>query len=307
MSLSYKWQKKINNHKERTHPFLHETFRILWVIIGAVLCALGLELFLVPNGFLDGGITGISIILTHFLPLPLGVFLAIINLPFVIVSFVYLGYKASIRTTVGITALAVSTLLFHHLEPVTHEFALALGYGGLFVGVGVGIALRYGGALDGAEALSVVISQRTSFNIDQIILTFNLVVFVVAGIILSAESAMASFLLFYIVVTPIIRKVMEGGNEMKTAQIITSSCTEIIQEIHQTLNRRVLIHQGHRTTYGEQTADETNNVKVLMVIIARMEESLLTDLVEEIDDNAIIIFHDAASVHGGVFRKQLHH
>lgn len=276
--------------------------------MGAVLVSCGLELFLVPNNFLDGGITGISIILTHFINAPLGIFIGLFNIPFIIISYIFLGKRTAVKATIGVISLALCTILLHHHEPVTKEFTLALGYGGLLVGAGVGLALRYGGALDGTEALAVVISQKTNFNIEQIILAINLIIFVIAAFTISPESAMASFLLFYIVVTPIISKVMDGGNEMKTAQIITTECHAIIEEIHQKLNRRVVITQGHKTFFGDITEDgDDTNVKILTVIISRIEETILQDIVEKNDDKAVMVFYDAASIHGGVFRKDKHH
>lgn len=298
---------KIRSRQEKSHPVLKEMFRFLAVIIGAVTVAAGLELFLVPNDFLDGGVTGISIMLTHYFGLPLGVFIAILNTPFIVLTMIYSGWKSSVRTIVGIAALSFSTILLHGIEPLTDEFSLALGYGGVLVGFGVGLALRYGGALDGMEALSVIISNKTRFNIDQIILGFNLIIFVVAAFAISAESAMASFLLFYIVVTPIIKKVMEGGDETKTAQIVTTKPKEVTQLIHEEFNKRVLITQAHRTVDGEILGNSENNVAMLNVIIARIEESRLTELVEELDSEAIIVFHDTVSIHGNVIKKNAHH
>lgn len=307
MHISYKLHKRMEAGRENTHPLLHEAVRVAAIIIGAGMVALGLEFFLVPNGFLDGGITGISIILTHFFPVPLGVFIALINLPFVILSFKHLGKKATVKTAIGIASLAIFTILIGHREPYTKEYVLALGYGGLLVGVGVGLALKFGGALDGTEALAVIISKRMRVNVDQLILAINLVIFAFAAAFISVQSAMSSLLLFYVVVTPMIRKVMEGGSEIKSAQIITTNYTEVMGAIHETLNRRVVVMDAHRSSIDDKKDYSGNNVKVLTLIISRIEENLLQDAVEEIDPDAIIIFNDSASIHGGIIKKNLHH
>ena len=160
-------------NKTRSHPALHESFKMFAVICGAILVAVGLELFLVPNGFLDGGVVGVSIILTNYVDIPLGIFIAVLNVPFLFVAFKSSGWKTALRTAVGISVLSISTIFLHHSEPLTREFTLALGYGGLLLGVGVGLALRYGGALDGTEILSVSLSNKINMGVDQIILIIN--------------------------------------------------------------------------------------------------------------------------------------
>ena len=307
MTFSYKMHRRVEAGKEKTHPLLHEAVRVGAIIIGAILVGVGLEYFLVPNGFLDGGITGVSIILTHYFKLPLGVFIALVNLPFVILSFKHLGKKASLKTAIGIASLVLSTLLIGHVKPATEEFTLALGYGGLLVGAGVGLALKFGGALDGTEALAVILSQRMRANVDQIILAINLVIFAFAAAFISPQAAMSSLLLYYVVVTPMIKKVMEGGSEIKTAQVITTEYRDVVKTIHDTINRRVVITGAHRTSGSEVDGEDGNNVKVLTLIVSRIEENLLQDAVEEVDPDAIIIFNDSATIHGGIIQRSKHH
>jgi uncharacterized membrane-anchored protein YitT (DUF2179 family) len=290
--------------KTRNHPVLNEMFKTSAVIVGAVLVATGLELFLVPNGFLDGGIVGISIILTNYITLPLGAFIAVLNLPFLFIAYKHSGWRTACRTAVGIAVLSASTIALHHFhaEPLTHEFTLALGYGGLLLGVGVGLALRYGGALDGTEILSVSLSNKINMGVDQIILIINFFIFLVAAFVFTPERAMASFLLFYIVVTPIIKKVMEGGSETKAVQIFSTMHAEITDAIHQKLNKKVVLLDAHKDDLLPN-----HDLKVLMTFVPRVEESALTETVEDIDPNAIIVFSDVASIRGGMFSKNKHH
>lgn len=290
--------------KTRNHPVLDELFKTSAVIVGAILVAVGLELFLVPNGFLDGGIVGISIILTNFLALPLGAFIAVLNLPFLFLAYKHSGWRTACRTAIGIAVLSASTIALHHFhaEPLTHEFTLALGYGGLLLGVGVGLALRYGGALDGTEILAVSLSNKINLGVDQIILSINFFIFLVAGFVFTPERAMASFLLFYVVVTPIIKKVMEGGSETKSVQIFSTKHAEITEAIHQKLNKKVVLLDAHK---DDLLPD--HDLKILMTFVPRIEESAITETVEDIDPNAIIVFSDVASIRGGMFSKNKHH
>ena len=290
--------------KAKSHPVLDEVFKTTAVILGALLVAVGLELFLVPNGFLDGGVVGISIILTKYIALPLGAFIGILNLPFLFIAYRHSGWRTAIRTAIGIATLSAGTILLHeiHAEPLTTEFTLALGYGGLLLGVGVGLALRYGGALDGTEILAVSLSNRMNLGIDQIILVINFFIFVVAAVVFTPERAMASFLLFYIVVTPIIKKVMEGGDETKAVQIFSTKHAEITDAIHQKLNKKVVLIDAHK---DDLLPD--HNLKILMTFVPRVEESAIVETVEEIDPDAIIVFSDVASIRGGMFSKNKHH
>ena len=282
------------------HPVVSEFLKISAILIGAVLVGVGLELFLVPNGFLDGGVVGISIILTNFISLPLGVFIGVLNIPFLFIAFKYSGAKSAIRTALGIATLSGTTILLHHSHPLTEEFVLALGYGGVLVGVGVGIALRFGGALDGTEILAVTLANRTRFGVEQIILIINFFIFLVAAFVFTPDRALASFLLFYVVVTPIIKKVMEGGNEAKTVQIMSQKHTEIADAIHVALNRKVIFLDAHK--------DEINDtLKIVYTFMARAEEAILLEAVDAVDPDAIVIITDAANIHGSIFNKNKHH
>lgn len=288
--------------KTQSHPILHELFKISAVVFGAILVAVGLELFLVPNGFLDGGVVGISIILTNYVNIPLGVFIGVLNIPFLFVAFKHSGWKTAVRTAVGISVLSISTIILHHAKPLTDEFTLALGYGGLLLGVGVGLALRYGGALDGTEILSVSLSNKINMGVDQIILIINFFIFLVAAFVFTPERAMASFLLFYIVVTPIIRKVMEGGSETKTVQILSIEHEAITEAIHEKLNKKVVLFDAHKDDLAEH-----HTLKIIYTFVARIEESALAEIVEEIDPEAIIVFSEVANIRGGTFSKNKHH
>lgn len=289
-------------NKTKNHPVLHELFKLFAVVFGAILVAVGLELFLVPNGFLDGGVVGISIILTNYIAVPLGVFIGVLNIPFLFIAYKHSGWKTTVRTAVGIAVLSVSTIFLHHSEPLTNEFTLALGYGGLLLGVGVGLALRYGGALDGTEILSVSLSNKFNMGVDQIILIINFFIFLVAAFVFTPERAMASFLLFYIVVTPIIKKVMEGGSETKTVQILSTKHIEITEAIHEKLNKKVVLYDAHK-----DDLEPGHTLKVLFTFVARIEESALAEIVEEIDTDAIIVFSEVANIRGGTFAKNKHH
>ena len=288
---------KVAGALHKHHPVASEVYRLLTVIVGGVLQGIGLELFLLPNGFLDGGVIGLAILAITFVGVPLGLFIALFNLPFIVLTWIKLGRRVAIRTTVGILALVASTLYFHHFDAVTDNFSLALGYGGLLLGLGTGFALRAGGALDGTEALASILSHKSRWSVDQLILGVNICIFGVAAFVLTPEAAMASALLFYVVVAPIIKRVVDGGSELKLAEIVTSFPQEVVDAIHTQNNRRIVSNKSKAFT-SDGVLGEVYTLKVLM---SRMEEMVLGDLVLEADPEAIIVFEDVSNVRGGIY------
>lgn len=295
--------KKMQQTRKK-HPLLNEIYHTSLVIIGGILVALGLEAFLIPGGFLDGGITGISIILAKFINIPMGVFLAILNFPFIILAWRKLGRKSAIRTTIGVATLAVTTIFLHHMEPWTENYVLALFYGGTLVGFGIGIALRNGGALDGTETLATIISNKSPYSVDQLILAINIIIFTVAGFIMGWEAAMSSALLFYIVVSTIIDKIVNGSQDMKTATIITENPEKIAELVSNLTHRNITKseHKGYKSGEGF-----TKNITHLRVAVTRLEEAELTEHVIESDPEAIILFNDISSLRGGAYENQNSH
>lgn len=278
-----------------------EVYKFLIVIVGGIMQGVGLELFLIPNDFLDGGVIGASIILTNYVAIPLGVFIAVLNAPFIVLTWMKLGPRVAMKTIVGILALVATTLYLHqaHYEPMTENFSLALGYGGLLIGLGTGLALRAGGALDGTEALASFLSHKSNWSVDQLILGINVGIFLTAAVVLSPESAMASALLFYVVVAPIIKRVVDGGNELKMAEIITTMPQEVIEAVHTQNNRRIISNKS-KAILRDGTLGEVFTLKVLA---SRMEEPIMGDLILEADPDAVVMFKDVANVRGGLYER----
>lgn len=157
--------------------------KIIMVMIGAMIMAVGLELFLVPNQIMDGGIVGISIIISHLLSLPLGLFIFVLNIPFIFLGYKQLGKTFAILTGSGITTLSVTTIGLHNLEPFTTDSLLATVFGGIVLGVGVGIVIRYGGSLDGTEILAILFNRKLPFSVGEIVMFMNVIIFSAAGFI----------------------------------------------------------------------------------------------------------------------------
>ncbi|WP_373880528.1 YitT family protein [Lysinibacillus sp. FN11] len=270
--------------------------RIIMVSLGAIIMALGLELFLVPNHIMDGGIVGVSIITSHLLKLPLGIFIFILNLPFIFLGYKQIGKTFALSTGLGITVLSFSTLALHNIHQFTEDTLLATVFGGMILGVGVGIVIRYGGSLDGTEILAILANSKTPFSVGEIIMFFNIIIFTVAGFIFNWEQAMYSIIAYYIAYK-MIDIVIQGLEESKSVYIISDEIDEIGQTIMDRLGRGVTFLHGEGAYTG-------NDKKVIFTVITRLEESKLKTIVAEIDDNAFLAIGNIAEVKGGRFKKK---
>jgi len=266
------------------------------VALGAFIMALGLELFLVPNHIMDGGIVGVSIITSHLLNLPLGIFIFILNLPFIFLGYKQIGKTFALSTGLGITVLSLTTLFLHNLNPFTQDTLLATVFGGMILGIGVGIVIRYGGSLDGTEILAILFNSKTPFSVGEIIMFCNLLIFAVAGFVFTWEQAMYSILAYYIAYK-MIDIVIQGMEESKSVYIISDDIDEIGQTIMDRLGRGVTFLHGEGAYTG-------NDKKVIFTVITRLEESKLKSIVAEIDDHAFLAIGNIAEVRGGRFKKR---
>lgn len=273
--------------------------RGVFITIGALLMAVGLEIFLIPNQVIDGGVTGVSIMLSHITGIKLGIFLFILNLPFVYLGYKQFGKTFAISTIYGIIMLSLFATFFHPVDPFTDDILLATIFGGIFLGIGVGLVIRNGGALDGTEILSIVISKKVPFSVGEIVMFINLFILGSACFVYSWDRAMYS-ILAYVIASKAIDVVITGMEESKSVWIISDFAHEIGDAITDRLGRGVTFLHGE----GAYTGDEK---KVIFCIITRLEESKMTSIVEEIDPSAFLAIADIAEVRGGRFKKKAIH
>ncbi|MEE6449808.1 YitT family protein [Gottfriedia acidiceleris] len=281
------------NVKSHKRKILQRTIAML---VGSLLVATGLEIFLVPNDVIDGGITGISIMVSHLTGLPLGVFLFVLNLPFFYLGYKQIGKTFAISTILGITVLSYLTSMFHHIPAFTEDILLATIFGGMVLGVGVGLAIRFGGALDGIEILAIIINSKIPFSVGEIIMVFNLFILGAAGFIFSWDRAMYS-IIAYLVAFKTIDIVVEGLEQSKSAWIISDKNEDIGEAILFRMGRGVTYINGTGAYSGETT-------KVIYCVITRLEEAELKTIVDDIDPSAFLAISDIAEVRGGRFKKK---
>jgi uncharacterized membrane-anchored protein YitT (DUF2179 family) len=273
--------------------------RIVMIIIGAVFMAMGIELFLVPNQLLDGGIVGISIILSHLTGLQIGLFIFLLNIPFFFVGYKQIGKTFALSTVLGITVLSICTYFLHPVARFTDDLLLATVFGGIVLGIGVGLVIRYGGSLDGTEILAILFSSKTAFSVGEIIMFFNLMIFTIAGFVFTWEQAMYSVLAYFIAYKTI-DIVIQGLDESKSVYIISDFVDEVGEAIIDRLGRGVTYLHGE----GAYTGDKK---KIIFTVITRLEEAKLKTIVEDIDPLAFVAIGNIAEVRGGRFKKRSIH
>ncbi|WP_375337589.1 YitT family protein [Domibacillus sp. PGB-M46] len=266
------------------------------ITVGSLLMATGLEIFLVPNHVIDGGITGISIMLSHITGVSLGLFIFLLNLPFVYIGYKQIGKTFALSTIFGIFMLSIFTAYFHPIPAFTDDILLATIFGGMALGSGIGLVIRYGGALDGTEILAILINKKVPFSVGEIVMFFNVFILSTAGFVFSWDRAMYS-ILAYVIASKTIDTVVAGLDESKSAWIISDHFQEIGDAINARLGRGVTFLNGE----GAYTGD---GKKVIFCIITRLEEAKLKGIVEELDPNAFLAVGDITEVRGGRFKKR---
>ena len=272
--------------------------KVILIIIGAAITAYGLEAVLIPNSVIDGGVTGFSIMGAKIFGLPLGLFLFILNIPFVYLGYKQVGRTFAIMSVIGIAALSAGTILMHSITPILSEKdpLLIVASGGILLGVGIGIVLRNGGALDGSEVLAVLISRKVPFSVGDIILVINVFIFALAAFVYDLESALYSALTYYIAKT-VIDIVQVGLETSKQVKVISKNSKEIGDAIQARLGRSITYTFGRGGFSNEDT-------EIINCIISRMEETKMLDIVKEHDPTAFVVISDVSEVRGGNFKKR---
>lgn len=281
---------------EKKVPLSEKIKRFALMTVGAILAGVALELFLVPNQLLDGGIVGIAIMLSHLFKIPLGLFIFVLNLPFFYIGYKQLGKTFAISTVYAIFILSITTALLSPVHAFVNEIFLVTMFGGAILGLGVGLVIRYGGSLDGTEILSILISGKTPFSVGEIVMLFNFFIFTLAGFVFTWESAMYSVIAYFIAFK-MIDIVQLGLDESKSVWIISEEYREIGEAINARLGRGVTYLSGE----GAYTGDDK---KVIFVVITRLEEYKLKDIINDFDENAFVTIGNISEVKGGRFKKR---
>jgi uncharacterized membrane-anchored protein YitT (DUF2179 family) len=275
---------------------IKEVTQLVMITIGAVIAAFGLDMFLVPNAILDGGVIGLSIIAAELTNISMSIFLILFNLPFLYIGYRRMGLKFTLRTLYGVIILSASTAYLHHFEAVTDDLFLATIIGAVILGTGVGLVIRAGGALDGTEIIAILVSKKRTVSVGQIVMVMNLFIFILAALLVfSWETAMYSIITYFIAFK-MIDVVVEGMEELKSVTIISDVPEEIAEALLKQLGRGMTYIQGQGVFSNEPK-------KIIYTIVSRIELSTLRSVVDDIDPNALVAIENVADVSGSNFDK----
>ncbi|KUP07218.1 membrane protein [Bacillus coahuilensis m2-6] len=289
-------------HKKESIP--HLLYRMTFIIIGAALAAVSIELFLVPNNIIDGGVIGVSLILSYLLSdqipfFSFGTLVVVLNLPFMISGYKQIGKTFVLSSLFGIVSLAVIESLLHHIEPFnTDQTILATVFGGLILGVGVGLVIRHGGSLDGTEILGILLSKRFPFSLGEFVMFINIFIFAWAAFVFGIEQAMFSIMTYYIAFKTI-DTVIQGMDETKAVIIISELYTDVSEAILDRLGRGTTMLKG-RGGYTD------NEKEVIYVVVTRLEVTKLKSIVQDVDPNAFLTIMNTQETKGAKFKSAIH-
>lgn len=268
---------------------------IFFITVGAIITAFALACFLAPNNMIDGGIIGISMILSNVAKWNLGLLIVILNLPFILLAWKKMGTKFVIFTLYGNLILAIA-LNFLHNYVATKDLLLSTVFGGIILGVGVGTILKSEASLDGTEMLSLIISRKFGFSVGEFILFINVFIYAAAGLVFGWECAMYSVMTYFIG-SKVIDSVMEGFNSSKSVRIISDNASIIGDALIERLDISITYLQG----IGGYTGQDKD---LIYCVLSRLELPKLLDIVREIDSKAFVSVVDVHEVYGGRLRKK---
>ncbi len=275
--------------------FIQLLKKLFFLTLGAFIAGFALECFLVPNNIIDGGIIGISMIISFITKYNLGLLVFILNIPFLFLAFTKMGQRFVFQTlfAVGMLSLALNLFKSYH---ITDDLLLATVFGGIVLGTGVGLVLKNEGSLDGTEILSLVLSKKFGFSVGEIIMGFNVFIYMGAGLVFGWDKAMYSILTYFIAYR-MIDVVLEGLNSSKSVRIISDKAYEIGQE---------LINVDISVTYlngigGYSKAEKT----IIYCVISRLEMAKLKEVVREFDPRSFISVVDVHETYGSRLGKRI--
>ena len=277
----------------------HVAVDIALVALGILSAAFGLKGFLLSSHFIDGGVTGVSMLVSNLTQMPLALFIPLINLPFIALGYRQIGAKFAAKSAAAIGGLALCLALVHFPD-VTSDKLLTAVFGGFFIGAGIGLAIRGGAVLDGTEVAALLVSKRSSLlRVGDVILILNVFIFAAAAYFLTVETALYSILTYFAASKTV--DFLLHGIEQYTAMVIVSEQSEPIrQAIIRDLARGVTLYKGRR---GWTDAEQD----ILFCVVTRLEIGRVRSLVAEYDPAAFVVVYPLSDVHGGVIKKAALH
>ncbi|OOM71077.1 hypothetical protein CLPUN_50690 [Clostridium puniceum] len=284
--------------KKKQNVILSKLSRVLFMIVGSILAAIGLEIFLIPNNIIDGGITGISIMASYVTNIQLGIFIVILNIPFVILGYRQIGKTFALSTIFSVICFSICVTLLHPVSSITQDTLLATIFGGIILGVGIGLIIRNGGSLDGSEIVAILLEKRSVFSIGEIVMFINFFILGSSGFLFGWDRAMYS-LIAYFIAFKVIDITVEGLEESKAVIIVSDKSGDISKAIIDRLGRGITLLDGKGAYSGYET-------EVIYVVLSRLEVAKLKDIVRGFDKEALITITSVEGTGKKYQKKAIH-
>lgn len=277
----------------------HHVRDFLQIFLGVLSAGFGLQGFLIPNGFIDGGVTGISLLFSRETGISVSIFIILFNIPFLLLGWRQISRNFSLKSIAAIVALAlvVTTLPY---PAITNDKILVAIFGGFFLGMGIGLTIRGGGVIDGTEILAIYLNRKNSLSVGDFILIFNIIIFSSAAYLLSIEIALYS-ILTYLAASKTVDFILEGIEEFTGVTIISARSKQVADMLQNKLGRGLTIYTGKRG-FGK-SGESSNTTDIIFTVITRLEVNRLTSEIESIDRNAFIVMQSIKDTRGGMVKK----
>ena len=293
---SYEFAKAYHEFKISVTSFLRD---IIFILLGIFSAAFGLKGFLIPNNFIDGGATGIALLIRQLTGARLGVMLILVNIPFLLLGLGVIGKNFAIKASLAITGLALAAA-FLNLKPITDDKLLVAVFGGFFLGAGIGLTIRGGAVIDGTEVVALYLSKRFGTTVGDIITVINLIIFGIAAYFISIDIALYA-MVTYLAASKTVDFVIEGIEEYTGVTIISSHNEEIKEMIINKLGRGITVYKG-RGGFGKM--GHTDDKNIIYTVITRLEISKLNTEIQKIDRNAFVVMTTIKDIKGGMIKKR---
>jgi len=290
-------EKQILKSKIRAWQLLKD---IIFISLGVLAAGFGLKGFLLPNGFIDGGVIGISLLLNELTEYPLSILIVAINIPFIVLGYFQIDKSFVVKSILAIVGLAITLVLIDY-PIITSDKLLVAVFGGFFLGAGIGLSVRGGGVLDGTEVLAIYLSRKTGLSIGDFVLIFNILIFSAAAYFLSLEIALYS-ILTYLSASKTMDFIIEGLEEYIGVTIISTHHEKIRVMIIEELGKGITIYQGKRG-FGKR-GENPDTTNIIYCVITRLEIGKFQNEILNIDPIAFIVMSSVRNLKGGMIKKR---
>ncbi|MDO1500944.1 YitT family protein [Winogradskyella maritima] len=284
----------------KAYQLKDQVSEFIQVAIGITLASIGLKAFLLPNGFLDGGVTGIAILLSEVFDVKASIILPIISIPFFVIGYFKITNRILIKSVISILVLSVM-IHVENFESITDDKLIIATFGGLFLGVGIGLAIKNGAVLDGSELLGIFFNNNFGISIGSVILIFNIVLFGITALVLTPEVAMYS-ILTYLVTSKAIDFTIQGFENYVGLMVISKKSEAVQLELSEKNGQGITVYKGGKG-YGKKGMRQTE--EIIHLVINRIDLRRIERIIDDIDHEAFIIEFDVNNIKGGKLKKYL--